>query len=340
MPGIIAGKLDRLRPRVYGPGMPALTDVDGILVGQATDPAGGTGCTVVLAPAAGMPCMAYVKGRATGSRELDVCRPDALVERVDAIALCGGSAFGLAAADGVMRWLESRKRGFPVGPGHIPIVPAAVIFDLLPIGTFTARPTAEMGMQACGAAAKQVEEGSVGAGTGATVGKALGPSLAMKGGVGTWSVTAGNVVVGALAVVNALGDITDAEGRIIAGARKESGGFAGTAAYLAKGGMTQGALSPPHRSSHNTTLVVIASNARLSRLALSGVARAAADGLARRIVPVGTPFDGDVVFACATAAVDALPIQVEQLAREATEQAVERAVRTAQGAGGIPGLAD
>ncbi len=321
--------------------MPSITDVDGVLVGHATDPVGATGCTVVLAPETGMPCTVYVKGRATGSRELDACRPEALAGRVDAIALCGGSAFGLAAADGVMRWLESRKRGFPVGPGVVPIVPAAVVFDLLPCGRFDARPTVEMGMQACGAASKQVAEGSVGAGTGATVGKALGPQLAMKGGVGTWSVRTGDLVVGALAVVNALGDVTDASGAIIAGARKESGGFVGTAAYLAKGGLTQGALSPAHRATHHqTTLVVVATNARLSRLELGFVARTAGDALARRIVPVGTPFDGDVLFGCATSAVDAAPIQVEQLAREATEQAIERAVRTAQGRDGIPGLAE
>jgi L-aminopeptidase/D-esterase-like protein len=320
--------------------MPALTDVEGILVGHATDAAGATGVTVVLAPEAGMRCVAFVKGRATGSRELDVCRPDALVERVDAIALCGGSAFGLAAADGVMRWLESRKRGFAVGPGHVPIVPTAVIFDLLPFGRFDARPTVEMGMQACGAASKQVDEGSVGAGTGATVGKALGPAFAMKGGVGTWSVKSGDIVVGALAVVNAFGDVTDAEGRIIAGARKESGGFVGTATYLARGGITQGALSPPHRSSHHhqTTLIAVATNAKLSRLELASVARAGGDALARRIVPIGTAFDGDVVFACSTGAVEALPIQVEQLAREAAEQAIERGVRMAPGRDGVPGL--
>lgn len=321
--------------------MPALTDVDGILVGHITDAAGATGITVVLAPEAGMRCVAFVKGRATGSRELDVCRPDALVERVDAIALCGGSAFGLAAADGVMRWLEARKRGFAVGPGHVPIVPAAVVFDLLPLGRFDARPTVEMGMQACGSAAKSVAEGAVGAGTGCTVGKALGPAMAMKGGVGTWSVKAGDVVVGALAVVNAFGDVTDAEGRIIAGARKDAGGFVGTAAYLARGGLTQGALSPPYRSSHHhqTTLMVVATNARLSRLELAAVARAAGDALARRIVPVGTAFDGDVVFACSAGNTEAAVIQVEQLAREAAEMAIERGVRTAATMGDIPGLA-
>lgn len=321
---------------------PSISDVLGILVGHATDERGATGCTVVLAPEGGMPCTAYVKGRATGTRELDVCRPESLAGRVDAIVLAGGSAYGLAAADGVARWLESRRRGFAVGPGVIPIVPAAVIFDLLPCGMFDTRPTPEMGMQACGAAQTFVPEGSVGAGTGATVGKALGPKLAMKGGVGSWSLRAGDVVVGAIAVVNAFGDVTDGTGAILAGARTEKGGFANSAAYLAKGGMTAGALSPPYRTSAglNTTLVVIATNASLGRVQLGGVARAAADGLARRIVPVGTAFDGDVLFACSAGTAEAPPIQVEQLAREATEAAVERAVRLARGRDGVPGLAD
>jgi L-aminopeptidase/D-esterase-like protein len=321
---------------------PSLTDVLGVLVGHATDERGGTGCTVVLGPEAGMPCSVHVKGRATGSRELDVCRPDALAGRVDAILLTGGSAFGLAAADGVMRWLEARKRGFAVGPGVVPIVPAAVIFDLMPCGMFDARPTPEMGMQACGAAQTFVAEGSVGAGTGATVGKAVGPRSAMKGGVGTWSVRAGDLVVGALAVVNAFGDVTDARGAILAGARTGAGGFVDSAAYLVKGGLTAGALSPPYRTSqsHNTTLVVVATNAALGRVQLGGVAHAGADALARRVVPIGTPFDGDVVFACSAGTVEAPPVQVEQAAREAVEMAVERGVRLAKGRDGIPGLAD
>ncbi len=322
---------------------PSITDVFGVLVGQVTDEAGGTGCTVVLAPESGMPCTAFVKGRATGSRELDACRPDSLAGRVDAIVLTGGSAYGLAAADGVARWLESRKRGFVVGPGVVPIVPAAVIFDLLPCGRFDARPTPEMGMQACGAASTTVAEGSVGAGTGATVGKALGPLKAMKGGVGTWSVRGGDVIVGALAVVNAFGDVTDEKGAILAGARKDAGGFVGVASWLAKGGLTQGAIAPPYRTSsggHHTTLVVVVTNVALGRLALGNVARAAGDGLARRILPVGTMFDGDVIFACAAGTIEAPPIQVEMLAREAAEMAVERAVRLAKGRDGIPGLAD
>ncbi|HEY2806160.1 MAG TPA: P1 family peptidase [Gemmatimonadales bacterium] len=321
---------------------PSITDVLGVLVGHATDERGATGCTVVLAPDGGMPCSAFVKGRATGSRELDACRPESLAGRVDAIVLCGGSVYGLAAADGVMRWLESRKRGFAVGPGVIPIVPAAVIFDLMPLGVFDARPTPEMGMQACGSAGTTVAEGSVGAGCGATVGKALGPKFAMKGGVGSWSVRSGDVVVGAIAVVNAFGDVTDEKGAIIAGARKEAGGFVGSAAYLARGGMTAGALSPPYRNSnaHQTTLVVIATNAKMGRVQLGGVAKVGGDALARRIVPIGTAFDGDVIFACTAGSIEAPPIQIEQMAREAVEMSVERGVRLAKGREGIPGLAD
>lgn len=315
---------------------PSLTDVPGILVGHAADAPGATGCTVVLAPPEGMPCTAFVRGRATGSRELDACRPESLAGRVDAIVLTGGSAYGLAAADGVMRWLEQRGRGFAVGAGVVPIVPAVVVFDLLPLGRFDARPGPAMGAAACDAAGAAVEEGSVGAGTGATVGKALGLAGAMKGGVGTWSTRAGGVVVGALAVVNAFGDVVDASGRVLAGARKPGGGFAGAAEYLAGGGAPGGAL----RAAHHTTLVVVATNAALDRLALGGVARAGADALARRVVPSGTALDGDVVFACAAGDLAAPAFQVEQLARAATELAVERAVRLARGREGVPGLAD
>jgi L-aminopeptidase/D-esterase-like protein len=315
---------------------PSITDVAGILVGHATDEAGATGCTVVLGPADGMPCTAHVRGRATGSRELDACRPESLAGRVDAILLTGGSAYGLAAADGVMRWLEARRRGFPVGTGVVPIVPAAVIFDLLPLGRFSARPTAELGAAACDAAGAAVAEGSVGAGAGATVGKVLGIEKAMKGGVGSWSERVGEVVVGALVAVNAFGDVLDASGRIVAGARRDGGGFAGAAQYLAAGGVPGGLLG----AAHHTTLVVVATNAAVDRVALGGVARAGADAVARRIVPSGTAVDGDVVFACSAGTGEAPAVQVEQLARVATETAVERAVRMATGRDGIPGLAD
>jgi L-aminopeptidase/D-esterase-like protein len=315
---------------------PAITDVPGVLVGHASDAAGATGCTVVLAPAAGMPCTVFVRGRATGSRELDACRPESLAGRVDAIVLTGGSAYGLAAADGVARWLEARGRGFGIGGGVVPIVPAAVVFDLLPLGRFDARPTPEMGAAACDAAGREVAEGAVGAGTGATVGKVLGLEHAMKGGVGTWAARGGDVVAGALAVVNAFGDVVDAAGRVLAGARRDGGGFAESAQYLAAGGAPGGAL----RAAHHTTLVVIATNAAMDRLALGGVARAGADALARRVVPSGTAVDGDIVFACSAGTVATTPFQVEQLARAAAEMAIERAVTMAWGREGIPGLGD
>jgi L-aminopeptidase/D-esterase-like protein len=315
---------------------PSIADVSGILVGHATDAPGATGCTVVLAPPDGMPCTAFVRGRATGSRELDACQPESLAGRVDAIVLTGGSAYGLAAADGVTRWMESRGRGFRVGGGVVPIVPAAVVFDLMPLGSFDARPTPEMGAAACDAAGSVVAEGSVGAGVGATVGKALGLEWAMKGGVGTWAARGGDVIVGALAIVNAFGDVCDGSGRVLAGARRAGGGFAGSADYLAGGGLPGGAL----RAAHHTTLVVVATNAALDRLVLGGVARAGADALARRVVPSGTAVDGDVVFACSAGALPAPAFQVEQLARAATEMAIERGVRMAQGRDGIPGLAD
>ena len=314
----------------------AITDVPGILVGHATDEAGATGCTVVLAPPEGMPCTVFVRGRATGSRELDACRPESLAGRVDAIVLTGGSAYGLAAADGVTRWMERQGRGFGIGSGVVPIVPAAVVFDLVPFGRFDARPGPEMGAAACDAASAGVAEGSVGAGTGTTVGKALGLEHAMKGGVGTWSERAGEVVVGAIAVVNAFGDVLDASGRVLAGARRADGSFADSAAFLAAGGTPGGSLS----AAHHTALVVVATSAALDRLALAGVARAGADALARRVVPSGTAVDGDIVFACSAGKARASAMQVEQMARLATEMAVERAVRLAKGRDGIPGLAD
>jgi L-aminopeptidase/D-esterase-like protein len=312
----------------------SITDVPGILVGHATDEDGATGCTVILAPPDGMPCTVFVRGRATGSRELDACRPESLAGRVDAILLTGGSAYGLAAADGVMRWMEQHDRGFRIGIGVVPIVPAAVVFDLMPLGRFAARPTPEMGAAACDAAGPAVAEGSVGAGAGTTVGKALGIERAMKGGVGSWSERAGDVVVGAIAVVNAFGDVLDASGRTLAGARREDGSFAGAAAFLAGGGRPGGSL----RGAHHTTLVVVATNVALDRLALAFVSRAGADALARRIVPSGTAVDGDMVFACSAGKVAAPAMQVEQMARAATEMAIERGVRLAKGRDGIPGL--
>jgi L-aminopeptidase/D-esterase-like protein len=315
---------------------PALTGVRGLTVGHATDREAGTGCTVVLGPPEGMAAAAAVRGRATGTRELDALSPRHLVPGIHAILLTGGSAFGLGAADGVMRWLAERGRGFDVQVGVVPIVPAAVVFDLA-LGRADAWPGPEDGYAACDAAATAVEEGSVGAGTGATVGKVLGIEGAMKGGVGTWAERRGDLVVGALAVVNAFGDVRDAAGSIVAGARRD-GSFVDARALLADGVPAGGSFARPGA---NTTLVVTATNAALERTQLAGVADMAADALARRITPVGTQFDGDVVFAVSTGQLEgAAPLTVEVLAQDAAAAAIERAVRAATGLGGVPGLAE
>jgi len=316
-----------------------LAAVRGISVGHWTDLARATGCSVVLGPDGGMRAACAVRGRATGTRELDALNPRHLVDRIDAVLLTGGSAYGLGAADGVMRWLKERGRGLPVGSaGIVPIVPTAVIFDfdLAPGGKADRWPTAEDAYRACGAASGDVAEGSVGAGTGATVGKALGPRAAMKGGVGSWAASGGDIVVGALVVLNAVGNILDGSGAILAGARGAGGKLVDALEHFARGGAPFGAVA-----ARNTTLAVVATNATLDRTGLEALAQAAGDALARRIVPYGTLFDGDVVFAVSTAAAaPATPLQAEALAALAVPTAVERAVRLARGLRDIPGLAD
>jgi len=309
----------------------------GIAVGHATDKMGATGCTVVRGISSPLRGAAAVIGRATGTRDLLPLTMHHLVDRIDAILLTGGSAYGMDAAAGVMRWMEERGRGFPVGDGVVPIVPAAVVFDLRPLGSFAARPTPDMAYAACESARSAgVQEGSVGAGTGTTVGKAAGPEWAMKGGFGCAIARGPSLVVGAMAVVNALGDVRDAEGRIIAGARGEKG-FRDSVTLLAGG-------APPSfeaLQTTNTTLAVVALSAPLARTDLRAVAQAAAAALYRRITPAGTAYDGDIVFAVSP--LDGAPADVmaaSMLATAALEQAIERAVRTARGRDGIPGLAD
>jgi L-aminopeptidase/D-esterase-like protein len=316
----------------------SLTAVRGVSVGHWTDLERATGCSVVLGPDGGMRAACAVRGRATGTREIDALNPRHLVDRIDAILLTGGSAYGLGAADGVMRWLRERGRGLPVGSaGIVPIVPTAVIFDfdLAPGGKADRWPTADDAYRACAAASSDVAEGSVGAGTGATVGKALGPRAAMKGGVGSWAASHGDIVVGALVVLNAVGNILDGSGAILAGARGADGKLVDALAHFARGGAPFGA------GPRNTTLAVVATNATLDRTGLESLAHAAGDALARRIVPYGTLFDGDIVFAVSTAAAaPATPLQAEALAARAPPAAVERAVRLARGLRDIPGLAD
>lgn len=310
----------------------------GLAVGHATDVAGGTGCTVVRGVEGPLRGAGAVIGRATGSRELALLEPGHLVERVDAILLAGGSAYGLDAAAGVMQWMEERGRGFPVGPGVVPIVPAAVLFDLAPCGRFDARPTPAMAYAACTSATVDgIAEGAVGAGTGLSVGKCLGPAGAMKGGLGIAVAEGTGCAAAAIVAVNAFGDVRDASGAIIAGARGPDGRFVDTASHLARQG------TPPAFSAAapNTTLAVVAVDVALSRLALQGVARAATAAYHRRITPAGSRVDGDIVFALAPMEGPAADAgQAEMLAVEALELAIERAVRMARGRDGVPGLAD
>ncbi len=333
----------------------------GLAIGHSTDVDGGTGCTVIRGLHGPFRCAAALLGRASGTRELATCEPAHLVDRTDAILLTGGSAFGLDAAAGVMRWMEERGRGFPVGEGVVPIVPAAVLFDLMPFGRFSARPTAEMAYDACDAASSTlIVEGCIGAGTGALVGKCAGITNAMKGGIGVGQATGGNVTVAALAVVNAFGDVRDAHGRIIAGARLPDGGFVDTEQLLRSHQTpTRFAQEGSEAARRNTTLVVLAVSVPLDKLALAQVAQAATAACHRRITPCGTSFDGDVLFAVSpvptyatnddgsshamrdTSAHAPVPLtRIEAVAIAALERAIERGVMTARGRDGIPGLAD
>lgn len=301
----------------------------GIAVGHATDAFGATGCTVIRGIIAPFRCAVHVVGRATGTRELALLDPAHLVGRVDAILLAGGSAYGLDATAGVMQWMEERGRGFDVGAGVVPIVPAAVIFDLAPLGRFDARPTPAMAYAACDEATSvSPVEGSIGAGTGATVGKLAGPAMLSKGGLGIGEARAGDLLVSALAVVNALGDVRDASGAIVAGARTSEGGWLDSAAFAARGSDDSPRFDA--LAGRNTTLCVVSTNANLSRVQLGSIARAASAALYRRITPVGTMFDGDMIFATAPdgGGVEAAPAQVEALAVMALEGAIERGVRT------------
>ncbi len=317
---------------------PTITDVPGLLVGHAQDLEALTGCTVVLATE-GATGGVDVRGGAPGTRETDLLDPTAMVSVVHAIALCGGSAFGLAAATGVVEWLRERAIGFDAGVAKVPIVPAAVIFDL-GIGRADRWADAAMGYAACAAASITVAEGCVGAGAGATVGKLLGPAGAVKSGVGTWSETlADGTVIGALVVCNAWGDICrQADGQIIAGTRDpQSGRLIDSMALLRQPGY-QAAVGA---TAQNTTLAVIATDARLSKAEATKLAQMAQDGLARAIRPVHTPFDGDTVFTLATGRRAGPPLAIlGAIAADVLAHAIERSVLEAAGMGGLPAARD
>jgi L-aminopeptidase/D-esterase-like protein len=308
--------------------------IAGIRIGHASDFHGLTGCTVVLCEA-GAVCGADVRGSASGTRDITVCRPEHLVARVHAVFLTGGSAFGLDAALGVMQYLEGRGVGFPAGRHRVPIVPGAVIFDL-EIGSGQARPDAGMALSACCSASREVAEGCLGAGTGATVGKLFGISAATKSGVGFATLALSRAtLVQALAVVNAFGDVLDpSSGRIVAGTRLGAGTdpFADTAKQMLRGKVRKAFAGT------NTTLVVVMTNAALDKLQVAKLAVMAQDGVARAIRPAHTRFDGDVVFALSLGASQADPNALGEAAAEVTAQAIVRAVETARGLGGLPGV--
>ena len=312
-----------------------LTAVPGIRVGHWTHKSGSTGCTAVLATG-GAVAGVDVRGGGPGTRETDLLRPEMTVGAIHAVILSGGSAYGLAAADGVMRYLESEGIGFPVGDAVVPIVPAAILFDL-GIGDPSVRPDEMAGFLAAQRASDQpVEMGSVGAGAGATVGKIFGGERAMRGGLGSAAISlSGGVVVGALAAVNALGDVVDpSTGGIVAGARQEDGsGFADTMASL------RSATPPGASSEQNTTLGVVASNLNWTKPQAAKVAQMAHDGLARAIRPAHMPFDGDTVFALGTGGKPAdhqLVGVVGALAADVLAEAVVAAARAATSGFGLP----
>lgn len=314
-----------------------ITAVDGLTAGHFTLSERPTGCTVVLAEG-GAVAGVDVRGAAPGTRETDLLDPVNTVEQVHAVVLSGGSAFGLDSATGVMRFLEERGVGFNVGVARVPIVPAAILFDL-GVGDASIRPGADCGFKAATAASSaSLAEGSIGAGAGATVGKLGGPGQSMKGGIGTASITLpGGLTVAALIAVNSVGDVIDpATGEVVAGVRTPAGGLADAREIVRSGLLVR----PPRGGS--TTIGIVATNARLTKAEANKVAQMAHDGLARSISPVHTPFDGDTLFALATGRYDGPGnvLAIGSLAAEVTAQAVLRAVREAEGLPGIPAVRD
>ena len=317
----------------------AITDVAGLAVGHFTHPQRATGCSVVLCPE-GVVAGADVRGGAPGTRETDLLRPENLIDRVHAILLTGGSAFGLDAAGGVMRWLEERGHGVVVGPARVPIVPAAVLFDLWH-GDLSIRPDAAAGYAACVAAgAGKPAQGNVGAGAGAVVGKLFGIERAMKGGIGSASVRVGGITVAALVVCNASGDVIDpADGSLIAGARTSA-----ESRHLIHSmqALLRGDIPPRLQAGMATTLGVIATDAALDKAQCCKLAAMAQDGLARCINPIHTPHDGDTLFALATGG-SGKPgnlTLIGALAAEVTARAVVNAIHHASGLPGLPAARD
>lgn len=307
-----------------------LTAVPGIRVGHATNREAITGCTAIICPPNTVGGV-DVRGGAPGTRETALLDPLRKVEVVSAVMLSGGSAFGLAAADGAMRYLEEHGIGYVTGLGYlVPIVPSAILFDLA-IGDGSVRPDAAMGYAACANATDDpVEQGSVGAGTGCRVGAMMGNELATKGGIGSAAVDLGDgLIVAALCAVNAVGDVVDEQGQIIGGLRSAEGGFFGVLnglRYLPR---------PPVPTVENTVIGVVATTARLTKVEANKVAQMAHDGLARAVRPAHTMFDGDTIFALATGAVGADVSLVGAYAAEVMAEAIRNGVRAATTLGGV-----
>jgi L-aminopeptidase/D-esterase-like protein len=292
-------------------GVSSITDIEGIAVGHWTDEVALTGCTVVLPPP-GTVASCEVRGGAPGTRGTDILQPGTIIDEAHAIVLTGGSAFGLASAGGVERYLEERGIGSEIGPVRVPTVPAAVIFDLA-VGDPSRRPGIEEGYAACVAASGVVPEGRVGAGTGATVAKLWGPERAVPGGLGNWAVRDGDLVVGALFVVNAVGEVVGEGGEVLAGPRLEPG-------------ERREDLVEQLRPRGNTTIGVLATNATLSKSDVRRLASVANDALAVAIRPAHTIFDGDTVFTLATGRSGGTLDEVADLVEVVVTTAVRRAV--------------
>ncbi len=313
----------------------SITDVAGIEVGHFTETRRPTGCTVIIARD-GAVAGVDVRGAAPGTRETDLLAPTNLVETIHAIVLSGGSAWGLDAASGAVKWLEEQGVGYAIGPARLPLVPAAVLFDLL-VGDSSIRPDAAAGYAACEAASTSAPaEGNVGAGTGAAVGKIFGIDRAMKGGIGTASLTVDGVTVAALIACNALGDVIDPDtAQVVAGARTADG----KSLLDTRRALLRGELPKPLIAGSNTTIGVIATDAVISKVQASRLATMAHDGLARSINPVHTMSDGDTLFALGTGKAGKNPgmMVLGTMAAEVTAMAVVRAVRAATGitAGGL-----
>jgi L-aminopeptidase/D-esterase-like protein len=293
-------------------GVPSITDVEGITVGHWTDQDAMTGCTVVLPPP-GTVASCEVRGGAPGTRGTDILQPGTLIEEAHAIVLTGGSAFGLATAGGVERYLEERGIGTEIGPALVPSVAAAVIFDL-GVGDPTRRPGSGEGYAACVAASGDVAEGRVGAGTGATVAKLWGPTRGVPGGLGTWAVRDDDLVVGALVVVNAVGEVVDEDGSVLVGPRLEPG-------------ERREDLLEWMRIAGNTTLGVLATDAMVSKPEVRRLAELANDALDVAIRPAHTLYDGDTVFTLATRRVEATFDRVAALVEPAVTTAIRRSVQ-------------